>query len=59
MNDKIKQAYVRDVTFKCENLTLFEGVFLRSVVEALEKGKEVKIETDEEFKKRIKNEHTN
>jgi hypothetical protein len=50
------QPYVRDVTFKCENLTLFEGLFLKSVVEAFQKGKEVKIETDEEFEKRIKHE---
>ena len=59
MNDKVKQAYVRDVTFKCENLTLFESLFLRSVVEALEKSKKVKIETNEEFEKRMNYERTN
>lgn len=50
------QSYVRDVTFNCDNLTLFEGLFLNSVVEAFQKGKKVKIETDEEFEKRIKHE---
>jgi len=51
------QPYVRDVTFKCDNLTLFEGIFLKTIVEAFQKGKEVKIETDEEFEKRMKYEY--
>lgn len=50
------QSYVRDVTFTCTNLTLFEGIFLKLIVEAFQKGKEVKIETDEEFEARIKHE---
>jgi hypothetical protein len=48
--------YVRDVTFKCDNLTLFEGIFLKCIVEAFQRGKEVNIETDEEFEARIKHE---
>ena len=48
--------YVRDVTFTCDNLTLFEGIFLKSVVDAFQRGKEVKIETDEQFEARIKHE---
>ena len=48
--------YVRDVTFKCDNLTLFEGIFLKYIVEAFQRGKKVKIETDEEFEARIKHE---
>jgi hypothetical protein len=50
------QRYVRDVTFKCDNLTLWEGIFLKSIVEAFQRGKEVKIETDEQFEARMKNE---
>jgi hypothetical protein len=48
--------YLRDVTFTCDNLTLFEGIFLKSIVEAFQRGKEVVIETDEEYEKRIKHE---
>ena len=48
----------RDVTFRCDNLTLFEGVFLKLIVEAWQKGKEIKIETDEEFETRIQHEQT-
>jgi hypothetical protein len=51
-----EHKYIRDVTFKCDNLTLFEGIFLKSVVEAFQRGKEVKIETDEDFEKRMKHE---
>jgi hypothetical protein len=51
-----EHKYVRDVTFKCDNLTLFEGIFLKSIVEAFQRGKEVKIETDEDFEKRMKHE---
>jgi hypothetical protein len=51
-----EQKYVRDVTFKCDNLTLFEGIFLKTIVEAFQKGKQVKIETDEEFEARIEHE---
>jgi hypothetical protein len=47
--------YIRDVTFTCDNLTLFEGIFLKSIVEAFQRGKEVKIETDEQFEVRMKN----
>lgn len=50
------QSYARDVTFTCDNLTLFEGIFLKAIVEAFQKGKEVKIETDEELKVRIQHE---
>jgi hypothetical protein len=50
------QRYVRDVTFECDNLTLWEGMLLKDIVEALSKGKKVKIETDEEFEARIKHE---
>jgi hypothetical protein len=50
------KRYVRDVTFKCDNLTLWEGIFLKSIVEAFQRGKEVKIETDEQFEARMKNE---
>ena len=48
--------HVRDVTFKCDNLTLFEGIFLKAIVEAFQQGKKVKIETDAEFEARIKHE---
>jgi hypothetical protein len=51
-----EHKYIRDVTFKCDNLTLFEGIFLKSIVEAFQRGKEVKIETDEDFEKRMKHE---
>jgi hypothetical protein len=51
-----EQKYVRDVTFTCGNLTLFEGIFLKTIVEAFQKGKQVKIETDEDFEKRMKHE---
>lgn len=51
-----EQRHVRDVTFKCDNLTLWEGIFLKSIVEAFQRGKEVKIETDDEFEARIKHE---
>jgi hypothetical protein len=51
-----EQKYVRDVTFNCDNLTLWEGIFLKTIVEAFQKGKKVKIETDEEFEARIKHE---
>jgi hypothetical protein len=47
--------YIRDVTFTCDNLTLWEGILLKSVVEAFQRGKEVKIETDEQFEVRMKN----
>lgn len=47
-----KQGYLRDVTFKCDELTLFEGLFLKSVVDAMSKGKKVDIESDEDFEKR-------
>jgi hypothetical protein len=51
-----EHKYIRDVTFTCDNLTLFEGIFLKAIVEAFQKGKEVKIETDEQFEARIKHE---
>lgn len=47
------QRYVRDVTFTCDNLTLFEGLFLKSIVDAIQRGKQVKIETDEAFEARL------
>ena len=47
------QRYVRDVTFECDNLTLWEGILLKDIVEAFQKGKKVKIETDEEFEARV------
>lgn len=51
-----EQRYVRDVTFECANLTLWEGILLKDIVEAFQKGKKVKIETDDEFEARIKHE---
>jgi hypothetical protein len=51
-----EQRYVRDVTFECDNLTLWEGILLKDIVEAFQKGKKIKIETDEEFEARIKHE---
>ena len=56
MMPDVQPKYVRDVTFKCDNLTLFEGIFLKSIVEAFQRGKKVNIETDEEFEVRIKHE---
>lgn len=52
-----EQKHVRDVTFTCDNLTLFEGIFLKIIVEAWQKGKQVKIETDEDFEKRMQNDN--
>jgi hypothetical protein len=46
--------YIRDVKFTCDNLTLWEGILLKSIVEAFQRGKEVKIETDEQFEVRMK-----
>jgi len=51
--------YVRDVSFSCDKLTLFEGLFLKSIIEAIGKGKIVSIETEEDFEKRIKKENKN
>ena len=51
-----EQKYVRDITFTCDNLTLWEGIYLKTIVEAFQKGKQVKIETDEDFEKRMKHE---
>ena len=50
-----KQGYPRDVTFSCDNLTLWEGMFLKAVAEAISKGKEIVIESDEDFDKRTEN----
>lgn len=52
----LQPKYARDVTFKCDNLTLFEGIFLKAIVEAFQRGKKVTLETDEEFEARIKHE---
>lgn len=49
--------FVRDVTFTCGNLTLFEGIFLKLIVEAFQKGKKVTLETDEQYELRMKNEY--
>ena len=51
---KTSENYSRDVTFSCDNLTLWEGLFLKSVVEAISKGKQIVIESDEDFEKRTK-----
>mgnify|MGYP003344507018 FL=1 len=51
-----KQGYTRDVTFSCDNLTLWEGMFLKAVAEAISKGKQITIESDEDFEKKMKNE---
>jgi hypothetical protein len=50
-----KQGYPRDVTFSCDNLTLWEGMFLKAVAEAISKGKQITIESDEDFEKKMKN----
>jgi len=50
------QGYPRDVTFSCDNLTLWEGMFLKAVAEAISKGKQIVIESDEDFEKRTENE---
>ena len=47
-----KQKYERDVTFTCDNLTLWEGMFLKFIAEAISKGKKIEIESDEDFEKR-------
>jgi hypothetical protein len=47
-----KHGYLRDVTFECKELTLFEGLFLKNIVDAISKGKKVLIESDEDFEKR-------
>ena len=46
------KKYKRDVTFTCDNLTLWEGLFLKSIAEAISKGKNIIIETYEDFEKR-------
>ncbi len=51
---KETKSYSRDVTFNCDNLTLWEGLFLKIIVEAISKGKEITIESDEDFEKRTK-----
>lgn len=56
MMPDLQPKYARDVTFKCDNLTLFEGIFLKAIVEAFQRGKKVTLETDEEFEARIKHE---
>jgi hypothetical protein len=43
--------YKRDVIFNCDNLTLWEGLLLKSVVDAINKGKKIIIESDEDFEK--------
>lgn len=47
------QQYERDVTFTCDNLTLWEGIFLKQIVEGFSKGKIIHLESDEEFEKRM------
>jgi len=47
------KKYERDVTFACDRLTLWEGLLLKSIVEAVNKGKKIIIESDEDFEKRI------
>ena len=47
-----KQKYERDVKFNCDNLTLWEGLYLKTIVEAISKGKKIEIESDEDFEKR-------
>lgn len=51
-----RQGYKRDVSFQCEELTLWEGMFLKDIVEAISKGKKIQIESDEDFEKRTKTE---
>ena len=46
------EKYPRDVTFNCDNLTLWEGLYLKTIVEAISKGKKIEIESDEDFEKR-------
>ena len=46
--------HTRDLTFTCTGLTLFEGWFLKTVVEMLKKGRKVVIESEEAFEKRTK-----
>ena len=48
------KKYARDVTFTCTGLTLFEGWFLKTVVEMLKKGRKVVIESEEAFEQRTK-----
>ena len=49
------KKYERDVTFTSGNLTLWEGLLLKSVVDAISKGKIIVVETDEAFEKRTEN----
>ena len=51
-------SYKRDVTFNCDNLTLWEGLLLKSIIEAINKGKKIIIESDEDFEKRIEHAST-
>lgn len=46
--------FSRDVSFSCtyENLTIYEGLYLKSLIEAFRKKKIILFETDPEFERR-------